>query len=260
MSNKNIDISGLSRMQMRNLVKQISDLGENGDTELAHINKDEKALLISLGGSGKINSQTGVPGYGYTWKRFGADWNSFWHPKQKHFSEKFGGTKNVGLYKKLQDLGIKQPTNYSDMQAMLTQTGKYASLKGISKGKIIEYLKFKQSGGPEATKKKNSEWNDITDSAAGGFDARSKLNDLIQVNKKNIANQRMQASLASNKTTNQLPNIQNANVSVGNTSNDIWAKGAEAQTNIDTATSRSARDATSAAQTAALSQFTDLFG
>ena len=50
----------------------IAAQGRNGDTELAHVNPEEKALLESLGGSGTINPTTGLrefyrggPGPGY---------------------------------------------------------------------------------------------------------------------------------------------------------------------------------------------------
>ena len=41
----------------------LASLGRNGDSELAHINKDEQALLKSLGGSGTINPKTGLSEY-----------------------------------------------------------------------------------------------------------------------------------------------------------------------------------------------------
>ena len=41
----------------------IAAQGRNGDTELAHVNPEEKALLESLGGSGTINPNTGLREY-----------------------------------------------------------------------------------------------------------------------------------------------------------------------------------------------------
>jgi len=41
----------------------IAAQGRNGDTELAHVNPEEKALLKSLGGSGTINPVTGLREY-----------------------------------------------------------------------------------------------------------------------------------------------------------------------------------------------------
>jgi len=38
------------------LYKDIASLGNDGDTELAHINKWESNLLIAHGGSGTINT------------------------------------------------------------------------------------------------------------------------------------------------------------------------------------------------------------
>mgnify|MGYP003642880840 CR=1 FL=1 len=47
----------------KKLGKEIASKGINGDTELAHINPFEKRLLISHGGSGTINLETGLPQY-----------------------------------------------------------------------------------------------------------------------------------------------------------------------------------------------------
>jgi hypothetical protein len=47
----------------KELYKDISSKGVNGDTELAHINSFEKKLLIKHGGSGTINLETGLPQY-----------------------------------------------------------------------------------------------------------------------------------------------------------------------------------------------------
>ena len=46
-----------------NHLSEIARLGRHGDTELAHVNKAEKNLLESLGGSGTINPNTGLPEY-----------------------------------------------------------------------------------------------------------------------------------------------------------------------------------------------------
>ena len=45
------------------LYKDIASLGVDGDTELAHINKWESNLLIAHGGSGTINTLTGLKEY-----------------------------------------------------------------------------------------------------------------------------------------------------------------------------------------------------
>ena len=45
------------------LYKELSGYGIKGDTELAHINKEEVALLKAHGGSGTINEVTGLPQY-----------------------------------------------------------------------------------------------------------------------------------------------------------------------------------------------------
>ena len=46
------------------LYKDIAGKGTCGDTELAHINKDEALLLKLAGGSGTINEYTGLRQYG----------------------------------------------------------------------------------------------------------------------------------------------------------------------------------------------------
>jgi len=45
------------------LYKEISGHGINGDTELAHVNKREAAILKAMGGSGTVNSITGLREY-----------------------------------------------------------------------------------------------------------------------------------------------------------------------------------------------------
>ena len=45
------------------LYKDIASLGVDGDTELAHINTWESNLLIAHGGSGTINTLTGLKEY-----------------------------------------------------------------------------------------------------------------------------------------------------------------------------------------------------
>ena len=50
-----------------NHLSEVAQLGRHGDTELAHVNKAEKNLLESLGGSGTINPNTAVGGYS-AWK------------------------------------------------------------------------------------------------------------------------------------------------------------------------------------------------
>jgi len=48
-------------------IENLADKGRFGDTELAHVNKFEKALLESLGGSGTVNPETGLDEY---WVQF----------------------------------------------------------------------------------------------------------------------------------------------------------------------------------------------
>lgn len=51
-------------------LKRLARLGRNGDTELAHVNPQEKAMLKAMGGSGTINPYTGLREYGL----FGSLW------------------------------------------------------------------------------------------------------------------------------------------------------------------------------------------
>lgn len=41
-------------------VKGLKDMGRDGDTELAHVNPEEKRMLKKMGGSGTINPKTGL--------------------------------------------------------------------------------------------------------------------------------------------------------------------------------------------------------
>jgi hypothetical protein len=64
----------------KELYKDISSKGVNGDTELAHINPFEKKLLIKHGGSGTINIETGLPQYFGGWRR----WRSLYRNSNKY--------------------------------------------------------------------------------------------------------------------------------------------------------------------------------
>ena len=46
-------------------LKKIKESGRNGDTELAHVNPQEKAILKAVGGSGSINPHTGLKEYSW---------------------------------------------------------------------------------------------------------------------------------------------------------------------------------------------------
>jgi len=58
-------------MAYNNTMKNLASQGRRGDTELAHVNPQEAALLRALGGSGTINPNTGLREYGHAW----------WHPQ-----------------------------------------------------------------------------------------------------------------------------------------------------------------------------------
>lgn len=62
-----MDISNLTQQQkvetLQALYRDVAGQGREGDTQLAHINPQEAALLKALGGSGTINPNTGLPEY-----------------------------------------------------------------------------------------------------------------------------------------------------------------------------------------------------
>ena len=59
---KNIDeLSVTEKISLYNcLYKDLAGKGIDGDTELAHVNKDEMTVLRSMGGSGTINPETNL--------------------------------------------------------------------------------------------------------------------------------------------------------------------------------------------------------
>ncbi len=63
----------------------IAAQGRNGDTELAHVNPEEKALLESLGGSGTINPNTGLKEFYPGANRGGYMASTEDHPVAKQF-------------------------------------------------------------------------------------------------------------------------------------------------------------------------------
>jgi len=61
---ENLNLSIKEKVDLFNeLYKELSGYGINGDTELAHVNKEEVQLLKKHGGSGTINPTTGLPQY-----------------------------------------------------------------------------------------------------------------------------------------------------------------------------------------------------
>lgn len=63
------EAKGLGGIAMRGAAEEIRQQGRNGDTILAHINPQEAAMLEAMGGSGTINPRTGLPEYGFSWKK-----------------------------------------------------------------------------------------------------------------------------------------------------------------------------------------------
>jgi len=60
---------GLADIAMRGYAEELRQQGRNGDTILAHINPTEAKMLEAMGGSGTINPRTGLPEYGFSWKK-----------------------------------------------------------------------------------------------------------------------------------------------------------------------------------------------
>ena len=52
----------------KGLLGQLASQGRHGDTELAHVNPQEKRLLESMGGAGTINPNTGLREYYYEYE------------------------------------------------------------------------------------------------------------------------------------------------------------------------------------------------
>jgi hypothetical protein len=61
---QNLNLSIKDKVELfKELYSELSGYGIQGDTELAHVNKEEVALLKAHGGSGTINETTGLPQY-----------------------------------------------------------------------------------------------------------------------------------------------------------------------------------------------------
>ena len=60
---------GLGSVAMKGYAEELRKQGRNGDTMLAHINPQEAKMLEMMGGSGTINPATGLPEYGFSWKK-----------------------------------------------------------------------------------------------------------------------------------------------------------------------------------------------
>jgi hypothetical protein len=60
---------GLADAARYGYAEELRQQGRNGDTILAHINPTEAKMLEAMGGSGTINPRTGLPEYGFSWKK-----------------------------------------------------------------------------------------------------------------------------------------------------------------------------------------------
>ncbi|NDG31069.1 hypothetical protein EB118_13505 [bacterium] len=60
---------GLGSIAMKGYAEELRKQGRNGDTMLAHINPQEAKMLEMMGGSGTVNPHTGLPEYGFSWKK-----------------------------------------------------------------------------------------------------------------------------------------------------------------------------------------------
>lgn len=69
MTPQNMAKGGLANAALKGYAEEIRQQGRNGDTILAHINPQEAAMLEAMGGSGTINPRTGLPEYGFSWKK-----------------------------------------------------------------------------------------------------------------------------------------------------------------------------------------------
>ena len=58
----------MNKGMLKGIAQELKDKGRYGDTELVHINSEEKALLKALGGAGTINPETGLEEYWGGWK------------------------------------------------------------------------------------------------------------------------------------------------------------------------------------------------
>jgi len=64
---ENVDIFDKGGKLTKKEKSKLKKLGRRGDTELAHVNPQEKAMLKAMGGSGTINPYTGLKEYHATW-------------------------------------------------------------------------------------------------------------------------------------------------------------------------------------------------
>lgn len=53
----------MNKGMLQGIAQELKDKGRFGDTELVHVNEEEKALLKALGGAGTINPETGLEEY-----------------------------------------------------------------------------------------------------------------------------------------------------------------------------------------------------
>ena len=60
---------GVADIARKGYAEELRQQGRNGDTILAHINPTEAKMLEAMGGSGTINPRTGLPEYGFSWKK-----------------------------------------------------------------------------------------------------------------------------------------------------------------------------------------------
>ena len=66
---ENMAKGGLASAALKGYAEELRQQGRNGDTILAHINPTEAKMLEAMGGSGTINPRTGLPEYGFSWKK-----------------------------------------------------------------------------------------------------------------------------------------------------------------------------------------------
>jgi len=110
----------LGGMTLNELAKEVLQLqGRKGDTELAHVNKREAALLQEMGGSGTTNPQTGMPEFydgldEYSTASYGDVPAGAYSYERDYIPAQQTGAYDMGQFQAT-DMGGAQPTGAYDM-------------------------------------------------------------------------------------------------------------------------------------------------
>lgn len=140
------------------LYDYLARLGRLGDTELAHVNPEEQALLQSRGGAGTVNPNTGlkeyhdVPGsthYNYgemTWDDGGQSGSPVtkWAPSPSYIKDTIGDNSNFHYHQDSTNVGPSEIFNYSYMQHAdhgqqhVSYTDKYEQPEGMQLQRALD--------------------------------------------------------------------------------------------------------------------------